>query len=229
MNDQSLAAPAETVNTPAPAAAVPSGTDRDNRPFDPAKFKPEKDRNGRWVRLHPGKVGRPRKVVQAPAAPAAPKVERAAPDFSDIERAAGGGGGGVTGEPAGELATLPARVPDKYEQAAIGTVSGVSTIGILVMGAHTAPKPDQIAAMVQAYAEMYRHYGYAPEPPPWLAPAIVTATWIGPHLADQRTQTNLQTWKGRLVGWWVRIRGWAGGRRDSRAAANVAATAAGAP
>jgi hypothetical protein len=137
------------------------------------------------------------------------------------------GGAGPTAEaPAG--VTVAPRVPDKYEIAAAGTVAGITTVAIMVMGSHTAPKGDQVAAMVQAYAEAYRHYGYAPEPPPWLAPAIVTATWIGPHLADQRTQTNLQTWKARLVGWWVGLRGWFSGKRDARAATAAASVSMGA-
>jgi hypothetical protein len=88
----------------------------------------------------------------------------------------------------------------------------------MAMGAHVKPSAAQTRAMVEAYAECYRHYGYKPETPPWLGPVIATAVWIGPHFQDQRSQDALQGWKRKIVNGWL----WFKGKLDGRAAAGSA-------
>lgn len=224
--------PAATA-TPQPAPFGPVAgvsKDRDGRTFDAAKFLPEKDGNGRWKRIGgPGKPGRPRGSVSAPKSPesqpaaaVAPSVDLPGANFDDVKKLLGSA---PTASAPGDSQVEPGAVSkprDKYDIAALGTVSAVATLGIMTMGAHVAPKPDEIAAMVKSYADCYRHYGYAPEPPPWLAPAIATAAWVAPHLQDRRSQEKLQTWKARIVAFWLKLRG----RRDARVAAQVSTAVA---
>ena len=139
-----------------------------------------------------------------------------------MERIAGGPAStGPDARPAG----VTVAAPDEYTEAAMATVSGLATVAILGFGAHAAPKEEQVSAMVKAYAECYRQYGYAPDVPPWLGPVIATGVWVGPHLADKRSQENLQTWKQRIAGWVYGIRGWFSGKRSAAAAAGVAEVA----
>lgn len=225
--------PAHVADTPAanpatfgPVAGV--SRDRDGRVFDAAKFLPEKDRNGRWLRIGgPAKRGRPpgSRNVAAPAESKPAAAEPPPADFSDVEKLVSSSEVEKTAEagdnsPQSEPGGLP-MPKDDYDRAAVATVSGIATVGIVAMGAHVAPKPDEIAAMVKAYADCYRAYGYAPESPPWLGPVIATAVWMGPHLSDERSQSKLQGWKIRLATIWAKLRG----RRDARAAAQVAAEA----
>lgn len=219
-------APAPTPNAapaPAPAPVNLSGTDRDGRAFDPTKFEPRKDKNGRWVRK-PGalKPGRPRKhPLPSPSAGVKVPAPTQAPDFSDVEKLAAGAAPAGTSPAANGAPSADVGPVDEYTQAAVATVSAVATVGILALGSHAAPRQDEITAMVRAYADCYRHYGYAPETPPWLGPVIATGMWVGPHLQDQRSQAKLQSWKQRIAGWWMALRG----RRDARAGVNVAAQA----
>lgn len=131
-------------------------------------------------------------------------------------------------EPSGGV-IAPELLADKYTQAGVAVVCGISTGAILFMGAHAAPKGDESAAMVKAYADCFRHYGYAPEPPAWLGPVIATGVWLGPQLQDERTQTNLQKWKARLIGWWLALRGKFAARAATNAAVEIAAAGTGTP
>ena len=204
---------------PPPPPSDPLSAERDSlgRPFDPAKFKPEKDTLGRWKNLHAGRGGAARRAAASAAGDPPPA------NFDDIEKAARGAAStGGTGDGA---AMNPS---DEYVQAAAGVVAGISTVAILAMGAHVAPTAEQTAAMVRAYADSFRVYGVAPKAPPWIAPAIATAAWVGPHLADRRSQERLQGWRAR----WVNFVLWFRGRRDAgaaTAAARDAATATAAP
>lgn len=120
-------------------------------------------------------------------------------------------------------AVTPAGGPkgDQYTLAAAGTVSALSTLAILAMGAHVKPSEQQTVAMVDAYAAAYRHYGYKPEVPPWLGPVVATVVWIGPHFADERSQTTLQSWKSKFTSAWL----WVQGKFAGRAAASAAGDA----
>lgn len=176
------------------------------RPFDGEKFLPETDSLGRWKN---------RRAGRKPKAGFAGAREPPPPDFSDVDAALAGdefpedGGAASQGSPA---------AVDKYTEAAAGTVCIMSTVAVLALGAHVAPKQDEISAMVKAYADCYRHYGYAPESPPWMGPAIATVAWIGPHMQDKRSQSKLQGWKLRLGAVIAKFRG--------RRAVNAAAAAA---
>ena len=191
--------------------ADPLSAERDSlgRPFDPAKFKPERDKLGRWKNLHAGRGGR---------AASASAADPAAANFDDIEKLARG-----AAAPAGTAS--PLNPSDEYTQAAAGVVAGISTVAILALGAHVAPNADQTGAMVRAYADAFRVYGVAPKAPPWIAPAIATAAWVGPHLADRRSQERLQGWRAR----WVNFVLWFRGRRDARAATAAASQATAQP
>lgn len=84
--DEEIARQASAATPPPPPPADPLSAERDSlgRPFDPAKFKPERDSVGRWKNLNAGRKSR------APAGGGTPPPADPAPaDFSDIERAAG--------------------------------------------------------------------------------------------------------------------------------------------
>lgn len=200
--------------------AFESVRDSIGRLFDPAKFRLDDDGRPKldsMKRFCPLKGGRNR----ADGSPAQPRngqklPEPAAADFSDVDRAAAGAP--APGEArAGGVIPGGGQVGDQYTAAAAATVSMVATAAILVMGAHVKPDSAQVTAMVESYADCYRAYGYAPKTPPWLGPVIATGAWIGPHLRTQETQTNLQRFKAKVLGFLGAFRG----RRDARAAAAV--------
>jgi hypothetical protein len=211
--------------------------DRLNRAFDPAKFRSNPDgspflnvrdefmpKGGRKAKEptapKPGETGSAPTVEKPATEP--PSGERPPPEFEDIEKLMSersGADGLPKTSPTGQ--PVPANV-DKYTLAAIGTVGGISTAAIMMMGKHVKPSADESAAMVEAYADCYRHYGYAPETPPWLGPVIATAAWVGPHLSDPKSQTRLQKFKAKITGLLMKIRG----RRDATAATTAAKEAA---
>lgn len=233
--------------TAQPQSAAEAVIDRLRRLFDPKKFrtgpdgKPRFDKLGRFVNL---RGGRKKKTTMdtpspAPASPAeaAPVTSRPpeqpgqsqpppslaaaapapdAPDFSEIKKIL------EADEKKEEVVPgLVIKNADEYTLAAAGVVSSISTVAILGMGAHAKPSNEQTVALVEAYAACFRHYGYMPKPAPWLAPVLVTFTVFGPHLADERSQTNLQKWKRKAVNAWMWIRG----KVDGRAAASAASDA----
>jgi len=219
MSDPTSALAGKPPAAPAPASppADPLSADRDSlgRPFDPAKFRPEKDTAGRWKNLRAGGPGKRR----GPAAQSSPG-DLAPADFSDVDKASRAAGTAPAGAAAGAPAGPAPLVVDEYTEAAAGAVAGVSTLVILALGAHAAPTAEQAGAMVRAYADCFRAYSYAPKTPPWLGPAVATAAWVGPHLADKRSQERLQGWRAK----WVNLVLWWRSKRDARAA-TAAATA----
>ena len=152
---------------------------------------------------------KPKNLVPPRSEP--PPPPEAAPRFDDIENA-------IRGPVDGPLAPLSS---DEYTQAAAGVVAGLSTAAILAMGAHVAPTTEQTLAMVRAYADSFRAYGYKPQMPPWLPPTIATATWIGPHFANPKSQEKLAGWRSKFVNLWL----WLKSKTASRAAASAAADA----
>ena len=74
----------------------------------------------------------------------------------------------------------------------------VASAGILLLGPHVQPTDEQTFAMADAYAKMYRHYGYKQSLPPWLPPIVATVLWIAPHIEDERSQAALRKWKARF-------------------------------
>jgi hypothetical protein len=156
-----------------------------------------------------GAAGSPPPATPAPENPQMAEIRKLLADDAPSGGAAGG-------------ASVPAALKgDEYTMAAAGTVSMLSTVAILAMGAHVKPSDEQVAAMVDAYAAAYRHYGYKPSAPPWLAPVVTTVVWIGPHFADERSQTTLQKWKSKALNAWL----WVQSKFAGRAAADAAGAA----
>lgn len=228
-----------------PAAVGASLRDKAGRLFDAAKniFKVH-PKTGRWMPkggrkpktmtstpAAPGQAGtaalereafdrlateaeRQATLQEKPAPTAEPTPQPAAPDFSDIKKLL------ETPDPP-PTTGAPKFTGDEYTLAAAGTVAGISTLAILAMGAHVKPDNEQTAAMVDAYAAAFRHYGYKPEVPPWLGPVIATAVWVGPHFSDARSQTSLQSWKRKIANAWL----WITGKLDGRAAVKASEAA----
>lgn len=84
--------PAAAAPAPAPAALPPSPDfDSLGRPFDPVKFRRDKDTLGRWKNARAGRKtpGAASSPASAAAAPTSTPRDPAPADFSDVERAAG--------------------------------------------------------------------------------------------------------------------------------------------
>src|SRR5690242_12486865 len=85
----SAAAPESKPQGFGPVAGV--SKDRDGRVFDASKYLPEKDANGRWKRIVPGRPGRPAGSKSAPK----PAAAKPTPDFSDVHRVISEANGGA--------------------------------------------------------------------------------------------------------------------------------------
>lgn len=194
--------------------------DKHGRKFDAQKFLPVFDSAGRWKNRN---AGRKKSSVKSsepkpPAADAPPPSASAAPDFSDLNVPPASAAGTPSADGSEAIEGVTTQPLDKYTLAAMGTVGGITSIAIIGLGRHVKPDKEQVSAMVDAYADCYRHYGYAPETPPWAAPAIATLAWLGPHWQDERTQSTLMGWKIKFGAFIAKLRG----RSSVRAAAEAA-------
>jgi hypothetical protein len=215
--------------TPPPPEAASPWTSEQGEPVDQVSkdnrgvtFKadrhfPKLDSRGRWVNRRTDRL-KARASDPLPKPPKEPaRNDPPPPVFDDIKDILGHdvSQGPQPGGQGSEIPFPGVQVRDKYTVAAIGTVSGVTSAAIMVLGAHVKPTAEQTSAMVDAYETCYRQYGYAPSTPPWFGPVLATAAWIGPHMSDDKTISRVGKirqmvaavpawWKSKKLGWAAR-------------------------
>lgn len=210
--------------------------DARGKKFDPARHlgnpdgTPRPNKFGVFMPRPPRGIAKTRKAAApaapetpapapSPIAPETPAPAAAKPDFADVAGILKNAPGAEAQaeETAGRIVGR-IKDADEFTAAAAGIAGGINTLAVLSMGAHASASEDEMIALVDAYAAAFRAYGYRPQMPPWLPPALVTATIYGPKFADKRSQDNLQIWKRKIVNGWL----WLKGKFDGRTAAHAA-------
>lgn len=170
-----------------PAAPMSAEKDVHGRAFDPLKFKPEKDKLGRWKNLNAGRkspAAKPIAETQPESQPAASIKSYIAPD-----------------------APSP-RAPDEYEAAA-QTIIGLYQGGLVMLGEEEGILTDsERAAIAEPLEQVLRKYD-AGKMPPELSLALVAGSIFLSRAAKPKTQTKIQK-----IRHWFREKAmqWRGGR-----------------
>jgi hypothetical protein len=203
-----LAAAPVPIATPPPTAPTPqtplsSELDSLKRPFDPAKFRPEKDAVGRWKNLRGGR--KPGPTAPRPPRPDTPPTPPPAPANPALNAAPSY----VSPDP------KPAPVapgPDKYDLAAEMYCRAfyAAADGLFAGKGEWAPDDDaEHVGLRQSAAAYMRAKGMEDLPP---GPALLIA--VGTFGAKRIQRPNTQTRWRLIVGYWkARFGAWRTGRK----------------
>lgn len=185
VNERAASAPAAAPAAPAapvqaPAAAIPAEeTDSLGRKFDPMKFRPEKDRIGRWKNLHAGRKGAG--VSIRADTPPANVVSFVAPDPEPPK-------------------------PNLVAEAA-ETLIGLIQTALIMLGQDDGILTESEKVMLRGPLErVMRKYGLG-EMPCELELAAALAAIIIERLQRPKVQTRIERVKAWVSGWWLGRRG----------------------
>ena len=188
-------APADTTAVPsAPAASAPVERDSLARPFDPAKFKREKDAVGRWKNLFAGRGGKNRAAAAPSDVPEiAPEAEPATPAGAKIAPVA----------PVDRFTLLA----DVYSRAGIAGAMGL-------FGEEWQPDDDSEFVALRDSVAAYLKATNQTDLSPGAALAFAILTYSAKRLPRPKTQSRLAFLREKLSAWWR-------GRRIARAVASM--------
>jgi hypothetical protein len=198
-------APEPTIKLPnAPtgaAAAMPAADPKQaeipkfdslGRPFDPKKFLPKCDTMGRWCVRRSGKST----TAGSPASPA-----HEIPEVGPGETPAG------DPQPSQPAAEAHAQVMPSARAAAEGVAIGLYTVGALVIdGQEWMPEPGEHEPLVQAWESYFKITG-TKDTPPWMAPALATAIFMGKRFMKPKTRTFFEKVKAWFFNAWMSRKG----------------------
>ncbi|MDR1281262.1 MAG: hypothetical protein LBK99_10635 [Opitutaceae bacterium] len=199
-----VSVPETPETSPAPVAGTPAdgmGLDSLNRPFDPAKFRPEKDSIGRWKNRNAGRSRKTPAAAPAPfqenAPPSPPASELVIPPEAEDAPSAPGGGDGGDGGGGGETPAPPApRVKGDAETTAEAVCKTVYA-GIGIATGHpeeATPSPAEQKAIKEATAAFLSARG-------WIATGtgLFVLLWAL-YLFKVGSKPETRMWLGALFG-----------------------------
>lgn len=198
---------------PAPSAPGPAADfDALGRPFDPVKFRRERDSLGRWKNARAGRKGAapgparpPRPAAPPRPAPAAPAASASAPgseppdaDFSDVERIAGTGAPGANGH---------AVLLD--DNATADTVIGIIQTALVLIGEEEGVLSDTEKALLRRpLVRVLEKYGVGSDVmPAEVDLAMAMAGLLICRLQRPKTATWFAKAKAWVVNLWFRSKG----------------------
>lgn len=194
---------------PAPAGTQPAadlGRDILLRPFDPLKFRPEKDRLGRWKNLHAGR--KPRN----PAAPGvSARADTPAEPLPDFQQALKLLESGDNPDPAGTVKGI-------VENPTVETIIGLIQTALVLIGDDEGVLSDTEKTLLRRpLVRVLEKYGLGADAlPPEVDLAVAVAGIAIVRLAKPKTATAWVKAKTWALHWWAGRKGAAVAREVER-------------
>jgi len=162
------------------------------RAFDPKKFLPKCDTMGRWCVRRSGKST----TAGAASTPAQEIPEVGPSETPQVDP--------QTSQPAAEA---HAQIMPSARAAAEGVAIALYTVGAMVIdGQEWMPEPGEHEPLVQAWESYFKTTGQK-EMPPWMAPAMATAIFMGKRLTKPKTRTFFEKIKAWMFNAWMSRKG----------------------